>query len=128
MFSTTKPVTPSSTISGTEPFPKAMTGVPVAIASISTRPNGSGHSIGNSRAAASPRNRLFSLSPISHKLDHRIVQERRDDLRKIFAVHRIDLSCHAQLCAGLPCNGDRPLGSLLRSDAAEKREVSAPPL
>src|ERR1041384_1992808 len=57
---------------------------------------------------------LLAVPNLPHKLDHRIVQERRDDLRKIFAVHRIDLSCHAQLCAGLPCNGDRPLGSLLR--------------
>ena len=37
---------------GTAPRRHAMTGVPQAIASIMTRPNGSGQSIGNSSAAA----------------------------------------------------------------------------
>ena len=36
-----KPVTPGSTISGTEPRGQAITGVPQDIASIITRPNGS---------------------------------------------------------------------------------------
>ena len=57
--STTKPVTPSSTISETEPRLKAITGVPHAIASIITRPNGSGQSIGTSRAIAPLRNSDF---------------------------------------------------------------------
>ena len=48
--STTKPVTPSSRTSGTEPPRNATTGVPHASASIITRPNGSGQSIGNSSA------------------------------------------------------------------------------
>src|SRR6266705_265067 len=46
--STMKPVKPSSMISGTEPRLYAITGVPQAIASIMTRPNGSGQSIGTS--------------------------------------------------------------------------------
>ena len=44
---------------------KAMTGVPQAIASIMTRPKGSGHSIGKISAEASPINLAFSLSLIS---------------------------------------------------------------
>ena len=48
--STTNPVTPSCITSGTEPQRQAITGVPQAIASIMTKPNGSGQSIGNSRA------------------------------------------------------------------------------
>ena len=60
-----KPVTPSSTTSGTEPRRQATTGVPQAMASIMARPNGSGQSIGNRSAAASPRNADFSASPIS---------------------------------------------------------------
>ena len=60
-----KPVSPWSTISGTEPQRQAITGVPQAMASIITRPNGSGQSIGNSSAWALPRNADFSLSPIS---------------------------------------------------------------
>ena len=47
-----KPVTPSTMISGTEPRRSAMTGVPAAIDSIITSPNGSGQSLGNSVAAA----------------------------------------------------------------------------
>jgi hypothetical protein len=60
-----KPVTPSTTISGTAPQRHATTGVPHAMASIMTRPNGSGQSIGKRSAAASPRRAGFSLSPIS---------------------------------------------------------------
>ena len=59
MLSTTKPVTPSSTTSRTDPRGQAITGVPLAIASIITSPNGSGQSIGKSRARASPRNLPF---------------------------------------------------------------------
>ena len=54
--------------SGTDPDLKAITGVPHAIASIMTRPNGSGQSIGKSTAAAPARNCSFfsSLtSPVS---------------------------------------------------------------
>ena len=54
-----KPVTPSSITSGTEPRLNAITGVPHAIASIITRPNGSGQSIGNSSACAPDRNSGF---------------------------------------------------------------------
>jgi hypothetical protein len=39
--------------------------VPQAIASIMTRPKGSGQSIGNKSASALPRNACFSFSPIS---------------------------------------------------------------
>ena len=58
--STMKPVTPSSTPSGTEPRLNAITGVPQAIASIITRPNGSGQSIGTSSAVAPERKADFS--------------------------------------------------------------------
>ena len=60
-----KPVTPSSITSGTEPRLNAITGVPQAIASIITRPNGSGQSIGTSSAIAPLRNADFSWSLIS---------------------------------------------------------------
>lgn len=58
--STMKPVRPSSIISGTEPRLKATTGVPHAMASIMTRPNGSGQSIGNRRPSAPLRKSDFS--------------------------------------------------------------------
>ncbi len=63
--STMKPVTPSSTTSGTEPQRNATTGVPQAIASIITSPNGSGQSIGNSSAAALPRRSALCASSTS---------------------------------------------------------------
>ena len=65
MFSTTNPVTPSSMTSATEPPRNATTGVPHASDSIITSPNGSGQSIGKSKARAFPRNALFSASVIS---------------------------------------------------------------
>jgi len=43
---------PSSTISGTEPLLNAITGVPQTIASINTKPKGSGQAIGASSAMA----------------------------------------------------------------------------
>ena len=45
-----------------------MTGVPQAIASIITRPKGSGQSIGNRRARALPRNSLLPLVDLSDEL------------------------------------------------------------
>src|SRR5438552_17503979 len=59
------PVFPFSMISETDAQRHAITGVPQAMASISTRPNGSGQSIGNRRALAFPRKADYSLSPIS---------------------------------------------------------------
>jgi len=47
-----KPVNPFSTISGTEPLLNAITGVPQAIASINTKPKGSGQAMGASSAMA----------------------------------------------------------------------------
>jgi hypothetical protein len=58
-------VTPWSMISETEPRRKARTGVPHAIASIMAKPNGSGQSIGNKSACASPRNSVLLRSLIS---------------------------------------------------------------
>ncbi len=60
-----KPVWPPTMISGTEPHGRAMTGVPHARASIMARPNGSGQSMVNRSARASPRNAGLSASPIS---------------------------------------------------------------
>ena len=59
------PVTPSSTISGTDPRGNAMTGVPHASASIITMPNGSGQSMGKRSARAPPRSSCLPASPIS---------------------------------------------------------------
>ena len=62
---TTNPVSPSSRTSGTEPLRKATTGVPQAMASIITSPNGSGQSMGNSRARALPSTSARPVPPTS---------------------------------------------------------------
>ena len=73
--STMKPVTPCSTISGAEPRLKATTGVPQAIASIITRPNGSGQSIGVSKAdGAAQELRLARVVDLADELDVRRVR------------------------------------------------------
>lgn len=58
--STMKPVSASSITSGTEPRLNAITGVPQLIASIITKPNGSGQSIGIDRPTA-PAERMKRL-------------------------------------------------------------------
>ena len=60
------PFTPSCTISSTAPPASARTGVPHAIASIITSPNGSGHRIGKRSTRASRRSWIlpaWSTSP-----------------------------------------------------------------
>jgi hypothetical protein len=57
------PVTPSTMTSGTEPRRSATTGVPQAMDSITTMPNGSSQQIGNSIAQArDSRSRLAAAS------------------------------------------------------------------
>ena len=59
------PVRLSSITSGTEPRLKAITGVPHAMLSIITSPNGSGQSIGNNSPCAPDRKAGYWLSLIS---------------------------------------------------------------
>ena len=123
--STMKPVRPSSITSGTEPRLKAMTGVPQAIASIITRPNGSGQSIGTSRAIAPLRNSDFSSSVISPMystfgaVDHRL-----DLLVEIFLVGPVDLGGDLQRHAALLGDADGAVDALFRRDAAEEGEIA----
>jgi hypothetical protein len=59
---------PSLITSGTDPRGHAMMGVPHAIASIITRPNGSGQLMGNSNPSALPRKfLLFSIVHFAHE-------------------------------------------------------------
>ena len=87
-----KPVTPCSTTSGTEPQRQAITGVPQAIASIITRPNGSGQSIGNSSAVGIAEELgLLVVADLADELDQRIVEQRLDHLVEIGPVGGVDL-------------------------------------
>ena len=66
---------------GTEPRRNATTGVPHAIASIITRPNGSGQSMGKSRPRASPRSLPFSFSSTSPAISVALVRLRSTTMR-----------------------------------------------
>jgi len=70
-----------------------MTGVPHAIASIMTRPNGSGQSIGTNSPIAPLRKSDFSASPISPIYSTRRVtlDQRANDFIVIFLIGPIDL-------------------------------------
>ena len=123
---TTKPVTPSSTTSGTEPRRQATTGVPQAMASIMARPNGSGQSIGNRSAAASPRNAgLLGVADLADELDQRVGEQRLDHPLEVGPVGRVDLGRDLEPEPRAPGDRDRPVGPLLRRDAAEEGEVAA---
>ena len=64
------PVTPFSSTSGTEPFSNAMTGVPQAIASIITSPNGSRQAIGKQEAGGiAQKLLLLILANLADELD-----------------------------------------------------------
>src|SRR5215211_3277156 len=83
--STRNPLTPSRTTSRAAPSGNAITGVPHAIASTITSPNGSGHRIGMSTARAPREQRRLLLAPHRPLVDaHRV----RDDARVTEGVRR----------------------------------------
>ena len=119
-------MTPGSITSGVEPQRQATTGVPQAIASIITRPKGSGQSIGNSSASAPPRNADFcAVADLADELDQRIVQQRLDLFVEIGGVGRVDLGGDLQRHAQPLGDGDGPVGALLRRDAAQEGQIAA---
>ena len=123
--STMKPVTPSSMTSGTEPRLNAMTGVPHAMASIITSPNGSGQSIGTSSAIAPLRNSGFVLvGDLADVFDIRAVDQRLDLLLEIVLVGLVDLGRDLQRNAALRRDADGAVDALFRRDTAEESEIS----
>ena len=79
---TMKPVTPSSMISAIAPLSQAMTGVPQAIASITTSPNGSGQSIGKQkRRRVAEKRLLLRLADLADIFDVDAVDQRLDRRR-----------------------------------------------
>ncbi len=102
-----------------------MTGVPQAIASIITRPNGSGQSIGTSSAMAPLRNSGFStslISPINSTLRPSIIGS--IVVVEIGFVDPIDLGGDLQRNAGLAGDTDGAVRPLFRADPAEERQVA----
>src|SRR4029077_10377654 len=122
--STTKPVTPSSTISGMAPSFQTITGVPNAMASITTRPNGSGQSIGKTSAAALPRKAGLSASLISPtyststpSISGSVV------VREEGRVVLVDLGGDLQLHAASTSDLDGTVGPLSARQPAEEGEI-----
>ena len=109
-----KPVTPSATSSGAAPQFVVTTGVPHAMASTMTRPNGSGQRIGNSmRTRAAEQLDLLLVRHVLEELD--VVAEQRLDLvLEVRALRRLAaLQDHLQRAAGLPRDADRLHRSLV---------------
>ena len=60
---------------GTEPLRQAITGVPVAMASIMTRPNGSGQSIGKEQCKRIAEKLIFFMvADFANEFDQRVVE------------------------------------------------------
>ena len=106
---------------------KAMTGVPQAMASIMTRPKGSGQSIGNSSAGASAEEVvLLGLVDLADELDERARRAAAGSASlEVVDVRRVDLGRDPQRHAGPAGDLDGPVEPLLRRDAAEEGEVAA---
>src|SRR5215472_15595768 len=121
--STMKPVMPSSTTSGAEPRLNAITGVPQAIASIITRPNGSGQSIGTNNVIAPLKNSDLSRSLISPIYSQFLLASRLDLLFEIILVSFVRLGGNLERYAAMLGNVDGEIDALFRRDAAQKCEI-----
>ena len=110
-----KPVTPSVITSGTEPRRNAITGVPHAMASIMTRPKGSGQSIGNNNAGdAGQQGHLVLFAKFTQELYSGQIKQRSDDS---FMYSRSARSTFAAILIGdfgTACNVNCQVGTLLR--------------
>src|SRR5215510_3084482 len=79
------------------PPSKAMTGVPQAMAPIITSPNGSGQSMGNSRARESPRKcRLGLLVDLTNELYAWWVTQRCNTIAEIVPIDAVYLGGNLQ--------------------------------
>ena len=99
-LSTMKPEMPSSITSGTEPRRNAITGVPHAMASIMTSPNGSGQSIGKSRAAAFLRLALAAIIDLAQQTDLVAVDQWLEVLLVVAVIRARYFGGHAQRRSG----------------------------
>src|SRR3954447_5350998 len=123
---TTMPDCPSSMISETEPLSHAMTGVPLDIDSTITSPNGSGQSMGNRSASASPRKAFFCRSSISPMNSMAwVIQQGFDRRSEVFLIDRVDFCRDLQMDPAALSNLDRAIWSFFGRYAAEESEVFA---
>src|SRR6516164_9298387 len=120
--STMKPVMPSSTTSGAEPRLNAITGVPQAIASIMTKPNGSGQSIGTNNVIAPLKNSDF-VADLADIFATFAGQHRLDLLFEIILVGFVHLGGNLERHAAMFGNANGEIDALFRRDAAQKCEI-----
>ena len=98
-----------------------MTGVPQAMASIITRPKGSGQEMGKSRARAPPRKSDFSASLISPtKLHSRYVKKRKNTGFEIIPICGVHLRGDAERQARAASYLNGAVYTFLGCDAAKK--------
>ena len=119
------PPRPSATTSGTAPRRVAITGVPQAIDSIITRPNGSSHSIGKSVARASWSSSSFSDWLTSPRYSTRPPRFWCDILVEVLALG--DVLILARELQRKPRGSrdlDRPVCPLLGAHAPKEEEVT----
>lgn len=121
-----KPVSPWRSTSGTEPWLKAITGVPQASASIMTSPNGSGQSMGNSKARAFPSNSFFlPLVDLAHELNQGMPQQGLDPGFEILPVGLVHLGGHLEGQAGSKGDFNGPVGALLGGHPPQEGQIIA---
>jgi hypothetical protein len=103
----------------------AITGVAQVIASIMARPNGSGQSIGANNAIAPLRNANFPSSVISPICSTFEPPSRGWTFAsKILDIDLIHLRSDLERNGALPGDRNRTTDSILRSNAAKKRDVA----
>ncbi len=89
-------------------------------------PNGSGQSIGNSSARASPRNCDFCVVvDLADKFNAAAIEQWFDLILEIDLVGAVDLGGDLERNSRSPRDRDGAVGTLFRRDAAEKGEVAA---
>ena len=111
--------------SGTEPQRNARTGVPHDMASIITSPNGSGQSTGNNRAAASPKNFVFSRSLIPDELYAWAINKREYILAEVVLIDLVDLGGDLQRDASGVRYSNRAIRALFRRNPSQEGKVAA---
>src|SRR6476660_742742 len=123
-FATMYPVTPWSITSRTEPRSNASTGVAQAMASIMTRPNGSGQSMGKKKSRGLAQEPSFlAVVDLANEFDTGGVQKRCDAFPEIGLVGAIDFRGNFERHAGRAGDFNGTIDAFLRRDAAEEGEI-----
>ena len=116
-------------ISGTEPRPNAMTGVPFAIASTSTSPNGFRPiNREQQRHRIAEKTALLVFADLADKFEQRIVEQWQDCILEVVAVDGVDFRSNLQRQTDFARDGDCLVETFLGRYPAEKSEIPARPV